>query len=343
MDCDTPSPMARLPPHLRRNVRLLDVHSHAGVELSLYLTHGFPYCQSLRSSFEENEAIGVTHAVVFPFCTSVYFNLPALERGELKLERKIGRAPFHFENEHLLRQLYELFPESRRMFIPFMLIDTVRETRKQVRVLESLLERYPFYGLKIHPRVAQARLATLGREGRPLLEFARAHDLPILAHTAYPGSPDRFSQISDMLEVARAHPELRFCAAHFCGFHQKTFEEVARYDNVWVDSAAMGIGCDLVVRKSKIYESGRAKIPSDYRDPPKVFAELARRFPDHFMWGTDNPAHTWVSHSVTKPGGKPEHLALWSSMAREKQLLTRVSGALRRKVAYENALRFIEG
>ena len=151
--------MARLPPYLRRSVRLFDVHSHAGVELGLYLTHGFPYCQSLRSSFEENEAIG----------------------------------------------------------------------------------------------------------------------------------------------------------------------------------------CDLVVQKSKIYESGRAKIPSDYRDPPKVFAELARRFPNHFMWGTDNPAHTWVSNSVSKPGGKPERLALWSSMARERQLLTRVSGALRRKVAYENALRFIEG
>ena len=335
--------MARLPPHLRRNIKLLDVHSHAGVELGLYLSHGFPYCQSLWNSFEENQAIGVTHAVVFPFCTSVYFDLPSIESGTLKLDRRIGRAPFHFENEHLLRQLYELFPQCRRMFIPFVLVDTLRETRRQVRVLESLLERYPFYGLKIHPRAARARLATLGREGRPLLEFARAHDLPILAHTAYPGSPDPYSQISDLLEVARAHRDLRFCAAHFCGFHQQTFEEVATYDNVWVDSAAMGIGCDLVVQKSKIYESGPAKIPSDYRDPPRVFADLARRFPDHFMWGTDNPAYSYVSNTPIKRTGKPFRLSLWSSMARERQLLTRVSGGLRRKVAYENALRFIEG
>lgn len=335
--------MARLPAYLRRGIRLLDVHSHAGMEPLSYLTHGFPFCQSLPNSFEENRRIGVTHAVVFPFCTSLYYHLPSLQHARVRLDRKIGRAPFHFENEHLLRQLYELFPEYRRMFIPFLLIDTLREPRQQVRALTSLLERYPFYGLKVHPRVTQARLSTLGREGRPLLEFARAHDLPILFHSAYPGSPDRLSQISDLLGIARAYPALRFCAAHFCGFHQKTFEEAAAHDNVWVDSAAMGIGCDLVLQKSKVYEAGKAKIPADYRDPSKVFAEIARRFPDKFMWGTDNPGYTYVSSTPLKPGGKPYRLALWSSMEREKGLLKRVAGKLRRKVAFENALDFIEG
>jgi len=229
------------------------------------------------------------------------------------------------------------------MFIPFAIIDTLRETRRQVRVLASLLQRYPFYGLKVHPRTTQAEISTLGREGRPLLEFARAHDLPILFHSAYPGSPDRFSQIPQILELARAHPKLRFCAAHFCGFHRKIFEEVARHDNVWVDAAAMSIGCDLVLQKSKVYESGAAKIPSDYGDPPAVFAEISRRFPDHFMWGTDNPGHTFVSNIPNRPGGKVYRLELWSSMEREKKLLRDVSGRLRRKVAVENALRFIEG
>ena len=264
--------MARLPAHLRQDIRLLDVHSHAGVEPLQYLTHGFPFCQSLRNSFEENRRIGVTHAVVFPFCTSLYYHLPALQKGTVKLERKIGTAPFEFENEQLLRQIYEIFPDSRRMFIPFAIVDTLRETRQQVRALTRLIERFPFYGLKVHPRTTQARIETLGREGRPLLEFAKAHDLPILFHSAYPGSPDPYSQISQLLAIARAHPQLRYCAAHFCGFHQKTFEEAARHDNVWVDSAAMSIGCDLVRQKSKIYEAGKARIPADYRDPAAVFA-----------------------------------------------------------------------
>jgi predicted TIM-barrel fold metal-dependent hydrolase len=336
--------MARLPHHLRRGIRLIDVHSHVGVEPSLYLTHGFPFAHHLHAAHEENRRIGVTHAVVFPFCTSLYYDLPALQKGKIRLDRRIGDAPFHFENEQLLRQLYDLFPQYRSMFIPFAIVDTLRETRRQVRVLTQLIDRYPFFGLKVHPRATQARLGTLGAaEGRPILEFAKAHDLPLLFHTAYPGSPDPYSRIADLLDLARAHPTVRFCAAHFCGFHQKTFEEAARRDNVWVDSAAMGIGCDLVVQKSNIYESGPERIPSDYRDPARVFVDLARRFPDTFMWGTDNPAYSYVSMMRAKRGGPPTMIKLWSTMEREKSLLRYVSGRLRRKVTVENALRFLEG
>lgn len=335
--------MPKLPSLLKRNVRLLDIHSHAGVDPSLYLTHSFPFARNLRDNFEENERFGITHAAVFPLCTSVYYHLPSLAKGRVRIEGRIGRAPFHFENEQLLRQLYELFPSYRRMFIPFAIVDTLRETRQQVRILTQLIERYPFYGLKVHPRMTQANIATLAREGRPILEFAKAHDLPILFHSAYRGSPDPYSQISQLIAVARHNPSLRFCAAHFCGFHQATFDEVARLGNIWVDSAAMSIGCDLVLEKSPIYESGDAKIPANYRDPARVFAVLAERYPDRFMWGSDNPAHTFVNHMPARPGGKAIHLELWSSMARERDLLKHVSGELYRKVAYRNALNFITG
>lgn len=335
--------MSKLPAILRRNVQLLDIHSHAGVDPSLYLTHSFPFARNLRDNFADNERLGITHAAVFPFVTSVYYHLPSLARGRVRLEGRIGRAPFHFENEQLLRQLYELFPAYRRMFIPFAIVDTLRETRQQVRVLSALIDRYPFYGLKVHPRSTQASISTLAREGRPILEFAKAHDLPILFHAAYRGSPDPYSQISQIVEIARQNPSLRFCAAHFCGFHQATFDELVRLGNVWVDSAAMSIGCDLVLQKSRIYESGRAKIRANYREPARVFATLAQRYPDRFMWGSDNPAHTFVNHMPTQPGGKPIHLELWSSMERERNLLKHVSGQLYRKVAYENALNFITG
>ena len=335
--------MARLPAHLRLGIKLLDVHSHAGVDPFLYLTHGFPFCRDLRSTLEENRRIGVSHAVVFPFCTSLYYDLSSVQKGKVKLEGKIGTAPFQFENEQLMRQIYEIIPDARQVFIPFAHVDTLREPRKQVRALSALIDRYPFYGLKVHPRTTRARISTLGSEGRPLLEFAKAYDLPIMFHAAYPGSPDRYSQISQILGLARTHKSVRCCAAHFCGFHQKIFEEVATYDNVWVDSAAMSIGCDLVVKKSNIYEVGKAKIPSDYRDPARVFAEISRRFPDKFMWGTDNPCHTYVSMEPQPPKGKIVRFELWSSIEREKRLLQYVSGKLRAKVAVNNALRFIEG
>ena len=333
--------MSKLPSFLKRNIRVLDVHAHEGVDPLLYLTHSFPYCRSLRDSCEEALRFGITHTVTFPFVTSVAYHLPSLQRAKVRLDRKIGDAPMHFENEQMLRQLYEIFPAYVRRCIPFAAVDTLRETRRQVRVLEKLLDRYPFYGLKVHPRGAQAHVLTLAHEGRPLLEFARAHDLPILIHAAV--TPiDPLSQASDIFDLARMNPKLRFCAAHFCGFHQKLFEEADRLENVWVDSAAMSIGCDLVAQKSKLYESGPARVPSNYRRPPVVFRDLAERFPDTFMWGTDDPAHTWVSRTVY-PSGRVERLELWGSMKREKELLSLVRGRLRRKVAYENALRFIEG
>ena len=143
--------------------------------------------------------------------------------------------------------------------------------------------------------------------------------------------------------MARENPGVRFCAAHFCGFNQPTFDEVASFDNIWVDSAALSIGCDLVRKKSRIYESGSARISTDYRNPAQVFATIARRYPDKFMWGTDNPAHSYVSHAPIKPNGPPVHLELWSSMKREKALLSQVRGRLRHQVTVANALNFIEG
>jgi predicted TIM-barrel fold metal-dependent hydrolase len=333
--------MAKLPASLKRGMSLLDIHSHVGVDPLLYLSNSFPYCHSLRDAYEEAQRVGISHSVIFPWVTSFYYDLPALKNGKVKLARKIGNAPFEFENEQMLRQLYDIFPLYKNIFIPFAIIDTLRETRQQMGCLKKLLRKYPFYGLKVHPRGTQATTLTLAREGRVILDFARAENLPILIHTTC--SPiDPLSQVSDVLKLARDNPKIRFCAAHFCGFHQKLFEEADRMDNVWVDSAAMSIGCDLVVQKSIMYESGPAKVPSDYRHPSKVFSELSRRFPNTFMWGSDNPAHTWVSSTKMGPG-KIMRFELWGSMEREKELLKRVKGALYRKVAFENALAFIEG
>lgn len=334
--------MARLPKFLREGIRLLDVHTHTGVSPQLYLSHAFPYCQSLRDAHDQNVRAGITHAVVFPLCESLYYHLPSLAQNKIRTKGGIGKAPFAFENEHLLRQLYQMFPQYRSMFIPFVMVDTLRETKQQVRLLEKLIDTWPFYGIKVHPRATRARMSTLGREGRPILDFARAHDLPFMVHAAYPKSPDPLSLLSDLFALAREHPKLRFCGAHFAGFHRATFEEANLLDNVWIDSAAMVIGCECVRRKIRIYECDSEKVPSDYNDPPAVFAELARRYPDTFMWGSDNPFHTWVS-SQRLVNGKWSHCKLWSTLEQEVALLRDVKGALRRKMAFENALRFIEG
>ena len=335
--------MAKLPDPVKQGTTLLDVHSHVGVDPKLYLSHSLPFCRSLDVAYAEAVGAGIDRTVCFPWVTSLYYDLRTLaDTGDVKITGGgIGKAPFHFENEHMLRQIYELFPDMSSHFVPFAIVDTMRETGAQVKILDDLLGRFPFYGLKVHPRDTQAHILTLDREGKPLLEFARAHDFPILIH-ACATAIDPLSQISDVMALARRYPALRWCAAHFCGFHEALFDEADRTENLWVDAAAMSIGCDTVVRGLTVYESGPARIDADYTKPEEVFRAMAERYSDTFMFGTDNPAHTWITYT-RHPDGKVEHLDLRSSMERESRLLSRTTGDLREKVSWRNAVRFIEG
>lgn len=335
--------MATLPDYLRNDPGLIDVHSHVGVDPKLYVTHSFPFCRSFDVAHREAREVGVQRSVCFPWVTSLYYDLGALaESGDVVLSGNgLGKAPFHFENEQMLRQLYDVFPEFRSHFIPFAIVDTLRETGEQVALLEALSERYPFFGLKVHPRDTRAHVLSLEREGRPILRFARDRDLPILIHTT-PSPIDPLSQVADVIDLARRHPDLRWCAAHFCGFHQKLFDEADAIDNLWVDAAAMSIGCDLVLQGSNVYESGPEKIDADYQHPEKVFRSIAERYPDTFMFGTDNPAHSWIS-ATRFDGGRIERLELRSSMAREVKLLSLLPDNLLHRVGTANAMRFLEG
>jgi hypothetical protein len=60
------------------------------------------------------------------------------------------------------------------------------------------------------------------------------------------------------------------------------------------------------------------------------------------MFGTDNPAHSWID-TTTYASGEIIHYDLRSSMEREKKMLSLLSGALLDKVSYRNARAFIEG
>jgi len=335
--------MATLPDSLKKGMTLLDVHTHVGVDPKLYLGHSLPFCRSIDVSRAEATAVGISHSACFPWVTSLYYDLQELARtGNVVISGNgVGDAPYHFENEQMLRQLYETFPEYVSGFIPFVIVDTLRETRKQVEILSVLLEKYPFYGIKIHPRDAQAHIMTLDAEGAPILEFARKHDFPILIHGAATDI-DPLSQVNDILELATRHPDLRWCPAHFCGFNEALFDRADKMNNVWVDSAAMSIGCDTVLEGMAIYETGPAKIDADYSRPEDVFRALAERFPDSFMFGTDNPAHTWID-TTTYASGETVRFALRSSMEREKNMLSLISGETLEKVSYRNALAFIEG
>ena len=335
--------MAKLPPSLKDGTTLLDVHTHVGVDPKLYLKNSSPYCRSLDAAYQDAVEVGINRTVCFPWVTSLYYDLQKLAAsGEVCISGNgVGDAPFHFENEHMLRELYEIFPEYTSHFVPFAIVDTLRETKEQVRVLDKLLDRFSFYGIKVHPRDTAAQILTLDHEGTPILDFARAHDFPILIH-ASATDIDPLSRIGDVYALARKHPDLRWCAAHFCGFNEALFDEANAIDNMWVDSAAMSIGCGTVLDGLNVYESGPAKLAADYARPEDVFRVMAEKYPDTFMFGTDNPAHSWIDVTTLK-SGETLRLDLRSSMAEEVDMMSLIDGELRDKVGFRNALRFIEG
>ena len=139
--------MAKLPEQLKTDLTLLDVHTHVGVDPRLYLGHSLPFCRSFDVAHAEAAGVGITHSVCFPWVTSLYYDLQELATaGKVVISgRGIGDAPFHFENEQMLRQLYETFPEFVPQFIPFVIVDTMRETARQVEILTDLLEQFAFF------------------------------------------------------------------------------------------------------------------------------------------------------------------------------------------------------
>ena len=112
--------MAKLPEQLKTDLTLLDVHSHVGVDPKLYLGHSLPFCRSMDVSHAEALSVGISHSVCFPWVTSLYYDLQELAKtGNVVISGNgVGDAPYHFENEHMLRQLYETFPEFASHFIP---------------------------------------------------------------------------------------------------------------------------------------------------------------------------------------------------------------------------------
>src|SRR5205085_1527806 len=96
------------------------------------------------------------------------------------------------------------------------MFDPSRRLDEQVRALVPLIGK--IRGLKAQTTILQSPIRALLDEGRPLMELARNHNLPVLLHSAV-FSGDTWAQARDCLDVARAYPDVRFNLAHSLRFH----------------------------------------------------------------------------------------------------------------------------
>lgn len=277
--------------------KIIDVHSHVGVSVSCYAgASSYPYAQSAESLYYRQISQGIDVNVVFCLSGDLHFNIKKkIAQGIIEpAEHPISEAPFELENLILCREVYEWCNSITHRFLPFVSIDTGRSVSRQIKNLESLEQRYPIYGMKVHGVGLQTKVINILSKGRPFLEFAESRGIPILFHTTST-TDDEYSHASDVLKIVEKHPENRFCLAHCILFHRGYLKEAHQAPNAWVDTSALKIQVDLLKDCIGTYIDKKDVIDADFSDHRKVMQALCSEFPGTIIWGTDAPAYTYIA------------------------------------------------
>lgn len=303
---------------------VIDCHNHVGVELAFYLQGSYPYGQSASALVEQDGAERITDWIVFPFVTNL-----ATEFGGDR-----GKTPYAFENRRLLQEVHDYFPEHANRILPFLILDPSRKVAEQVESITALRERFRFHGFKIQPTLIQSPIRALFKQGSGFLELARAWDLPFIIHSSI-APDDLWSQCADILDIAEANPDIRFCLAHSCRFHQPSLERLATLPNTWFDCSAHRIHCEGVVRELPIVAVPGERFPSDYSDPARVLADLHAAYPDRLLWGSDSPFQSWIAAEGDNL------LSLKATYREEVETLYALPEPARRAIANHNTRRFL--
>lgn len=315
---------------------LIDCHNHIGADMLFYLHGDFPYAQQLVDMTQMGGALGVTHWIVFPFVSYAAMDVSKFRSGGIGFgQNGLETVPYAFENRRLLEECHRLFPEEGRKTLPFVMVDPMRETDAQAAELIRLRAEYRFHGIKIQSTIIQSDIKRLAHEGRVFLDLAREWDVPFLIHSSVIES-DVWAQAHDILDIAEANPDIRFCAAHSCRFDKECLDRVNALPNAWFDNSAHCIHCQCVVQGRPNVAPKERRFDSDYTDPARVIADLAASYPDKFMWGSDSP---FYSYAAQLDG---EVVKLISTYAEEVTALKVNPPAVVTRIASTNTRRFLK-
>ncbi|TVR58797.1 MAG: hypothetical protein EA426_09130 [Spirochaetaceae bacterium] len=269
-----------------------DVHTHVGLDLAFYLRGFWPYAETAQALLGHMDAHGIDRAVAFPFVVSSAFDPYAFSAAG-KLELLPGRVPYDRENQLLLREIEQRDDSGRLLF--FAMFDPARCVEQQMANLMPIVARTN--GLKTQTTVTQSPIAELLDNGRPFMELAEQHDLPVVIHTAvHPDDP--WAQVADCIRVAKKYPRVRFNLAHSLRFHSGFLAEAASMPNVWVDCSAHLAHCALAREDSPAVARADERVDADYADPGQVLEAVYAILGDRYMWGTDNPFMSWSDGSI---------------------------------------------
>ena len=262
--------------------------------------------------------------------SNLTFDINAM-RQKKWISEGIESVPYAFENERMLQEIYDLYPDLGKLTIPFAILDPSREPAAQLVKLRELHARYPFYGLKIQGTIIQSHVEALLTVGRGFLEFAAEFDLPFIIHSSV-DPKDVWSQSTNILRIAEETPDVRFCLAHSCRFDRECLDRVAELPNTWFDCSAHRIHCDCARDNLPNIAPPDRRFEADYTDPTAVLLALAEAYPTKLIWGSDTPFQSYVDH----------RMSLRSTYAAETDCLKALPPDLHRAVTSDNLLNLLQ-
>ena len=263
---------------------VIDCHTHTGYDGYNFVQGRFPNQQSVADLVHKIDYTGVSQVVTFPFPSTEYWNTDILVRENRLVPS--GKQQFPYQEENQI-----LFEESNRFgkkVVPFVCINPLHEVRKQVDFLEKSIQNKKFLGIKLHTLATQSSAFDL--ISNPISEFALRHDLPILFHSGL----DKVSHPDNVIKFSRHYGgKLRVCIAHVACFDQESLDNIARCDNVFVDTSPFLHLIEKYKRGTKYLARNEIINPDS---PIDTIVRLYQKFKKKLIWGTDEP-YT----SVVKP------------------------------------------
>lgn len=325
---------------MRSKAGIVDAHTHVGLSYKSYVNYSYPYCLSFEDLVIRMKHHGISHSIVFPYDSS-YYVVEAGGSEVVKTTEEFAAFPYQIANQNLFREVYEIFPEYSEMALPFARFDPSRKTQEQVDLLEKLYDSYPMFGLKTVTTYIQAYVNDLATVGKPILDFAVSHDLPITFHSSY-YKQDPWASVYDIVRFAEGHPELRVCIAHSARFVQSVLERAASLSNCFVDLSAFDIHCLLARKNSHSIPPKEQRFDADYTDPSSVMKKLVSAYPDTIIWGSDTPANYYIK-SYHDAAGNLLHSSLKSSFDTEIEILRDLSCSAMERISHTNTLAYLFG
>jgi predicted TIM-barrel fold metal-dependent hydrolase len=287
--------MGRNMDHRAFEGKVIDAHSHLGVDLKMYCRREYPYAQTVEGLYYRQLSAGVDVNVVFPFSGDLYFEPAGLLDGcRTPAENPLSKVPYASENLLLMQEVYEYRGDLSGRFIPFVCIDPGRRVAEQIGEIRTLASKYAIYGMKVNPVGCASSVQTLRDGGKAFLDLAAEMNWPMLFH-AVPAGMDDYSSAEVVLDLARRHQHIRFCLAHCLQFRKDMLACADAMPNVWVDTAALFIQVKLV--RQLMAEGGISPdavmdcLPQGHC---QVMRELCRLHPRTIIWGSDSPAYSYI-------------------------------------------------